>query len=48
MDKSVNKAAKDSVRQKFDTWYAEHVAEQVDGGLQPINLTGAVMKLIGA
>ena len=29
MDKSVNKAAKDFIRQKFNEWYSEKVAEQL-------------------
>ena len=50
MDISVNKAAKDFIREKFNAWYAEQVAQQLDDGedLQPINLTGAAMKSIGA
>ena len=50
MDISVNKAAKDFIRQKLNAWYAEQVAQQLDDGkeLQPINLTGAAMKSIGA
>ena len=55
MDISVNKAAKDFVRQKFNEWYSEKVAEQLGGGtdveqqlIQPVDLTGAALKTIGA
>ena len=31
MDVSINKPAKDFLKQKFDEWYAEQVIEQLDG-----------------
>ena len=55
MDISVNKAAKDFLRQKFNDWYVEQIAAQLEDGedtdplqVQPINLTSAVMKSVGA
>jgi hypothetical protein len=52
MDISVNKAAKDFIRQRFNEWYSEQVAEQVGDGdisqlqAQPVSLTGAAMKAV--
>ena len=54
MDISVNKAAKDFLRHKFNEWYSEQVAEKLGDGdidqlqAQPVNLSAAVMKSIGA
>lgn len=54
MDLSVNKAAKDFLRLKFNQWYSEQVAEQLqDSDLdhlqaEPVNLTAAAMKSVGA
>ena len=49
MDISVNKAAKDFLRQQFNEWYSEQVADQLGDGdidplqVQPVNLTGAAI-----
>ena len=55
MDISVNKAAKDFIRQKFNDWYSEKVAEQLGDGanfdqqlVQPVDLSAAVLKTVGA
>ena len=54
MDISVNKAAKDFLRQRFNEWYSEKVADQLGDGdidqlqVQPVNFTGAAMKAVGA
>ena len=55
MDISVNKAAKDFIRQKFNEWYSEKVAEQLGDNtdveqqlIEPVNLTGVVLKTVGA
>ena len=52
MDLSVNKAAKNFLRGRFNEWYSEQVADQLgddlDGLLaQPVNLTAAAMKSVG-
>ena len=55
MDISVNKAAKDFLRQKFTEWYAEQVAAQLEDEenidpqhVKPNKLTAPVMKSVGA
>ena len=55
MDISVNKAAKDFIRQKFNEWYSDKVAEQLGDDtdveqqvIQPVDLTAAVLKTTGA
>ena len=50
MDLSVNKAAKDFIRQKFREWYSEKVFEQLDGEeeVEPLKLNAAAMKTVGA
>lgn len=54
MDLSVNKAAKDFLRDKFQNWYAEQITEQLGEEdiesveLQPVPLTLSVLKEIEA
>ena len=55
MDISLNKATKDFIRQKFNDWYSEKVAEQIGDGanfdqqlVQPVDLSAAVLKTVGA
>jgi hypothetical protein len=49
MDLSVNKSAKDFLRCKFQTWYAEKIASQMtEVSIQPVDLRLSVMKPIGA
>lgn len=54
MDLSVNKPAKDFLRQKFQEWYAHQVLQQLHGRdidsveLQPINLSLPLLKELGA
>ena len=53
LDATVNKAAKDFLRRKFQEWYSERVLEQLDRGieakdLQPVDLRLSTMKPIGA
>lgn len=57
MDLSVNKAAKDFLRDRFQKWYAEQILEQLAGEesddieaaeLQPIPLTISVLKEVEA
>jgi hypothetical protein len=38
MDFSVNKFCKSHLRQKFSMWYAEKVAEQINGGTLPTDV----------
>jgi hypothetical protein len=52
MDLSVNKAAKNFLRGRFNEWYSEQVADQLGDDLdslqaQPVNLTAAAMKSVG-
>ena len=52
MDLSVNKAAKNFLRGRFNEWYSEQVANQLGDDLdglqaQPVNLTAAAMKSVG-
>ena len=48
LDVSVNKSAKDFLREKFGTWYAEEVVKQFRAGVEAIavtvNMSMAVMK----
>ena len=52
LDLSVNKPAKDHLRQKFHKWYAEKVMEQIDAGKSPdevvVDMRLTVMKEIRA
>lgn len=51
MDLSVNKAAKDFMRQKFREWYATEVQKQLDDGatvISPVDLRMSVMKPLGS
>ena len=56
MDLTVNKAAKDFLKRKFTSWYAQQVAVQLKGQdindddfqVQPVDLSMAAMKHIGA
>ena len=56
MDISMNKAAKDFLRQQFNEWYAEQVARQLGEShsntdqpqAQPMNFSSARMKSVGA
>ena len=52
MDLSVNKAAKNFLRGRFNEWYSEQVADQLGDDLdglqaQPVNLTAAAMTSVG-
>ena len=52
MDLSVNKAAKNFLRGRFNEWYSEQVADQLGDDLdglqaQPVNLTAVAMKSVG-
>ena len=55
MDLSVNKPAKDFLRQRFQEWYADQLMEQIEGeddidGAEnsPVSLSMPVLKEIGA
>ena len=53
LDATVNKAAKDFLRWKFQEWYSERVLEQLDQGidakdLQPVDLHLSTVKPFGA
>ena len=54
LDVSVNKPAKDFLRQKFQEWYSEKLIEQVgeddvdDIEINPVNLSMPVLKQVGA
>ena len=53
LDATVNKAAKDFLRRKFQEWYSERVLEQLDQGidakdLQPVDLRLSTVKPFGA
>ena len=52
LDVSINKPAKDLLRDKFRTWYAEQVEKQIRAGLEAsavtVNMTVAVVKEIEA
>ena len=55
MDLSVNKPAKEFLRQKFQVWYSERVLEQFEGeddmdiaDLNPISLSMPILKELGA
>ena len=55
MEISVNKAAKDFIRQKFNEWYSDKVAEQLGDDtdveqqvIPPVDLTAAALKTTGA
>ena len=52
LDVSVNKPAKDHLKQKFHKWYAEKVMEQIEAGNSPdevvVDIKLTVMKEIGA
>ena len=51
MDLSLNKAAKDFMRQKFREWYATEVQKQLDDGatlISPVDLRMSVMKPLGS
>lgn len=52
LDLSVNKPAKDHLKQKFHKWYAEKVTEQIDAGKSPdevvVDMKLTVMKEVGA
>ena len=49
---SVNKPAKDHLKQKFHKWFAEKVTEQIDAGKSPdeviVDMKLTVMKEVGA
>lgn len=47
MDVSVNKAAKNFLRQQFQEWYANKICEQLDGEV-PVDLRLSVVKPLGA
>ena len=52
LDLSVNKPAKDHLKQKFHKWYTEKVTEQIDAGKSPdevvVDMKLTVMKEVGA
>ena len=52
LDLSVNKAVKDSLKQKFQLWYADNIQKQIkttpDEGIKPVDLRLAIMKLLSA
>ena len=51
MDLSVNKAAKEFMRSKFQQWYADEVQKQLDKGAEehtPVDLKMSIMKPLGA
>ena len=54
MDLSVNKPAKNFLKQRFQQWYSEQIANQLEGRdiesteLQPIDLSLPVLKTLGA
>ena len=52
LDVSVNKPAKDFLREKFRTWYAEQVEKQLQAGVEAtavtVNMGMPVMKELGA
>ena len=55
MDLSVNKPAKDFLKQRFEDWYSQKVSEQLSDesdiqstNVQPINLGLPVLKELGA
>ena len=49
-DVSVNKAAKEFLRNEFQEWYAQQVCEQLQGKAdkQPVDLRLSVVKSLGA
>ena len=54
MDLSVNKPAKDFLKQRFEEWYAHQVMSQLDGNegdspdIEPVNLGLPMLKELGA
>ena len=52
LDLSVNKAVKDSLKQKFQLWYADNIQKQLkttpDEGIKPVDLRLAIMKPLSA
>ena len=50
LDVSVNKPAKEFLRQKFHTWYAQNVCAQLEGkaAKEPVDLRMSVVKPWGA
>ena len=53
MDLTVNKPAKEFLRQKFQVWYSKKVLEQVDDDIEtadinPISLSMPALKELGA
>ena len=50
MDVSVNKPAKDYLRQQFQEWYAEKICKQLDQqeGMLPVDLRLSIVKPLGA
>ncbi len=50
LDVSVNKAAKEFLRSQFQTWYADKVADQMEGGksFTPVDLKLSIVKPVGA
>ena len=53
MDLSVNKPAKEFIKQKFQMWYAEQIHQQLqqsdsDGELEPVDLSMQIVKEVGS
>ena len=50
LDLSVNKAAKDFLRSKFQNWYAQQICSQIQGQAErrPVDLRLSVVKPLGA
>ena len=49
MDVSVNKAAKDFLRQRFREWYANQISQKIDeGDSSAVDLRLTVVKPLGA
>ena len=52
LDLSINKAAKDFLRDKFRQWYAKEVSKSLqnglDDGIKPVDMSAGVMKELGA
>ena len=49
LDLSINKPAKDFVKQKFQEWYSQEICKQLnDGSNEPVDMRLSIMKPIGA
>jgi len=48
LDVSVNKPAKEFLREKFQDWYASQIIDQFDKDMQQVDMRLSIMKPLGA